>query len=93
MSKLSGEKGREWRLMQRATCSHIWRVIDDTCIPHDVVARYLKCHPQYLRDLRFGHVKMSAPMRAKICDFLGKSEEELFGEYLRRAADLKKGRS
>ena len=70
--------------MQRATCAHIWQVIDDSCIPHDVVAKYLECHPQYLRDLRFGHVKMS--------DFLGVAEEELFGEYLRRAADLKKGR-
>jgi hypothetical protein len=48
------------------------------------VAKYLECHPQYLRDLRFGHVKIS--------DFLGVAEEELFGEYLRRAADLKKGR-
>jgi hypothetical protein len=56
------------------------------------VAKYLECHPQYLRDLRFGHVKMSQPMRAKISDFLGVAEEELFGEYLRRAAELKKGR-
>jgi hypothetical protein len=31
-------------------------------------------------------------MRAKISDFLGVAEEELFSEYLRRAAELKKGR-
>jgi len=92
VSKLSGPKGREWREMQRAACAQIWQVIDDSCIPHDVVAQYLKCHPQYLTDLRFGHVKMSAPMRAKISDLLGMSEEELFGEYLRRAAELKEGR-
>jgi len=78
--------------MQRATCAHIWQVIDDSCIPHDVVAKYLECHPQYLRDLRFGHVKMSRPMRAKISDLLGVAEEDLFREYLRRAAELKKGR-
>ena len=76
--------------MQRATCAHIWQVLDDTCIPHDVVAKYLKCHPQYLTDLRFGHVKMSGPMRAKISDFLGAPEEELFNEYLRRSAVLEK---
>jgi hypothetical protein len=80
-------------MMQRATCAQVWQVVDDSCIPHDVVARYLKCHPQYLRDLRFGHVKMSAPMRAKICHFLGRSEEELFGEYLRQSAVLEKERS
>ncbi len=79
-------------MMQRAACAHIWQIIDDSCIPHDVVAKYLECHPQYLRDLRFGHVKMSQPMRAKISDFLGVPEEELFREYLLRAAELNKGR-
>ncbi len=36
---------------------------------------------------------MSRPMRAKISDFLGIAEEELFKDYLRESAVLKKGRS
>lgn len=92
MSKLSGEFGRQWREMQRATCAHIWQILDDSGVPQEVIAKYLECHPQYLTDLRFGQVPMSSPMRAKISQLIGVDETELFGEYLRRSEALKKER-